>query len=106
MPGTLRRPARSATRAWSAPAISEPSGSALIAGRGSGFLPDLGDLPVGVGGQALELPAHLLAEPLDLVVAGGAGDRVAMQDLALGHPGLVHVARLAARRPLRVRERP
>src|SRR3989441_6578083 len=50
-------------------------------------LPDLVDLPVTLASQPLEVAPHLFAELLDFLVALRLGERILVEDLALGDLG-------------------
>src|SRR5439155_1608036 len=56
-------------------------------------LPDLVDLPVTLASQLFEVAPHLFVELLDFLVNLRLGERILMEDLALGDLGLVDVSR-------------
>src|SRR5213592_1357336 len=68
-------------------------------------LPDLVDLPVTLASQPLEVAPHLFVELLDFLVGLRLGERILVEDLALGDLGLVDVSRLGDADLLRVCER-
>src|SRR4029453_17786488 len=66
---------------------------------------DLGDLAVAIARQAIAVARQLTVELLDLLRAASLLQRVAVEDLALGHLRLIDLARLGDGGLLRVRER-
>src|SRR5207244_12720574 len=68
-------------------------------------LPDLVDLAVAVARQSVQVDPQCFVELLDLLVGAGFGERVPVENLALGHLGLVGPSHLGDARLLLVGQR-